>query len=384
MSFLRPHLDAYAATISKFDPNERANTVGASDVGQCERKVFWTKNHGDPDYGVAMDPDYIDSYGAKLRGTMFEDKFWAPALKAKFGDRLLYSGEDQKTFINGYLSATPDGLITQLTEKERLAIMMRLGAGLDVGTEVMAECKTFDPRMNLADPKPENVYQTQVQMGLVRELTPYKPTHSILSYTDASWWNDGPEFIIPFDQAIFDAAKSRAGRIMGATSANEMKPEGWIAGGGDCEYCPFTRACGIERRRVPDDKALAALDPQFVAEITDLARAVKMMDTTIDAQTVRHRELQQALKDRLREKGVRKVPGVVSWSSVKGRKGYNNKAIQEAAIEAGVDIEEFSTTGEASDRLQITLKADAAARQRGENLDGAPRRETVPADEDAA
>jgi hypothetical protein len=228
-----------------------------------------------------------------------------------------------------------------------------------VGTEVMTECKTFDPRTNLSDAKVENVFQTHVQMGLVRELTPYKPTHSILSYTDASWWNEGKEFVIEFDPQIYQNAKDRAFRIMTAKSAHDMQPEGWIGGGHDCEYCPFTRACGVERRRVPEAKALEAIDPQFVAEITDYARQIKQLDATIESQAVLVRELQIKIKDRLRDKKLRKIPGVVSWSSVKGKSGYDNKAIREAAIEAGIDIEEFKTEGEPSDRFQITLKVPA-------------------------
>ena len=40
-----------------------------------------------------------------------------------------------------------------------------------IGTDadcVMIECKTADPRTNLVEAKPENKYQTLVQMGLVR------------------------------------------------------------------------------------------------------------------------------------------------------------------------------------------------------------------------
>lgn len=377
MNFLRPALDAYAATINAFDPQDRLHTVGASDVGQCERKVYWTKNLGDPDYGAPVDPEYIDSYGAKLRGTMMENYFWAPALKAKYGERLLFAGKAQQTFVSGYLSATPDGLITGITADEAKLIAGGNFDWMTIGTEVMAECKTYDPRTNLADPKVENVFQTQVQMGLVRELTDYKPTHSILSYTDASWWSDGKEFVIEFDPQIYENAKARATRIMTAKSADEVTPEGWIGGGRDCEYCPFTKACGVERRRVPDDKALAALDPQFVAEITDIARTIKQLDASIDAEGETMRALQQQLKERLREKRVRKIPGVVSWSSVKGRSSYDNKAIREAAAAAGVDIEALKAEGEPTDRLQITLKADALARQRGENLDGSVRRETT-------
>jgi hypothetical protein len=34
MSFLRPRLDAYAMSLNKFSADDRASTVGASDVGQ--------------------------------------------------------------------------------------------------------------------------------------------------------------------------------------------------------------------------------------------------------------------------------------------------------------------------------------------------------------
>jgi hypothetical protein len=357
MEFLRPHLDAYAVTLNRFAPEDRIHTVGASDVGQCERKVYWTKNLGDPDYGAPVDDDYVDSYGAKLRGTVMENVFWAPGLKAAFGERLLFAGEDQKTFVSGYLSATPDGMIAQLTMEERVLIL-RSADEEGVGTEVMVECKTYDPRTNLADPKTENVFQTHVQMGLVRELTQYKPTHSILSYTDASWWNEGKEFVIAFDASIYANAKKRAERIMTATSAEQLQPEGWIGGGRDCEYCPFTRPCGVERRRVPDAAALAALPADLVAEVTKLARAIKQIDSAIDTESAVMRDLQDRLKTVLRNASVRKVPGVVSWSSVKGKSGWDNKSIREAAIEAGVDISAYATEGEPSDRLQITLKTD--------------------------
>jgi len=356
MEFLRPYLDTYASAINRFDPMDRTSTVGASDVGQCERKVWYTKHVG-TEFEAVPDAEYVDSYGAKLRGTLFENVFWAPGLKATFGERLLFAGEDQQTFVSGYLSATPDGLLTKLTIEERSLISKMTGdETATIGTEIMVEAKTYDPRTNLADPKTENVFQTHVQMGLVRELTPYKPTHSILSYTDASWWDTGSEFIIEFDPQIYANAKSRAERIMTASSAEQMSPEGWIGGGRECEYCPFTKACGVVRRRVPDAQVLANLDPEFVGEVTKIAQAVKQADAAVDNDTAILRDLQERLKATLRNGNVRKVPGIVVWSSVKGRAGWDNKAIREAAMEAGVDVEQFATEGEPSDRLQITLK----------------------------
>lgn len=341
---IKAALHNYAMSTGKTWATDRSQTVGASEVGQCARKVFWMKNEGDPKYGAPRDPDYIDGWGARVRGTIMEDQFWYPAMKRMFGDRLRFAGPEQQTLVSGFLSATPDGLITELKEGEHPT----LAAGLCV----TAECKTADPRTNLSEAKAENVYQTHIQMGLIRELTPYRPTHSILSYTDASFWNEVVEFVIPFDEQVFNVGRDRAARIMTATSADELKPEGWIAGGRDCEYCPFTRACGIKRRSVPDENNV--VDPQFEAEVRDLTIAIKTLEGQRDDADEQARELQDELKTRLREKGVRKIPGVVSWSSVKGRQSYNNKAIQTAAIKAGIDIEQFSTVGEPTDRLTIS------------------------------
>jgi hypothetical protein len=341
---IKTTLHNYAMSTSKTWATDRSQTVGASEVGQCARKVFWMKNEGDPKYGAPRDPDYSDGWGARVRGTVMEDQFWYPAMKHAFGDRLLFAGPDQQTLVSGFLSATPDGLITELLEGEHPQIPAR--------TCVTAECKTADPRTNLSEAKAENVFQTHIQMGLIRELTDFRPTHSILSYTDASFWSEVVEFVILFDQAVFEAGKKRAALIMTATSADELKPEGWIGGGRDCEYCPFTKACGIKRRSVPSDDFPA--DPQFAAECTELALAIAHRKAMRDAQDEQVRTLEDQLKTRLREKGVRKLPGVLSWSSVKGRQSWDNKAIREALEATGADMTPFSTVGEPTDRLTIS------------------------------
>lgn len=352
MSLISSALNQYAASTARQWATDRSQTIGASEIGQCARKVFWLKNEGDPKYGAERDPEYKDSWGATARGSVFENHFWEPALRSAYGERLLFAGAEQKTFVQGFLSATPDGLLIGLTPGQ-----LTDGSG----TEACVECKTADPRTNLAGPKTENVYQTHIQMGLIRDLTPYKPTHSVLSYTNASFWDEVTEFIIPFDPKVYEVGKARAAMIMTATSAADLKPEGWIAGGHDCNYCPFTRACGIQRRSLPFAEQPA--DPQFVAEITDLAVSIKRLEAQRDGADEQVRSLQDELRTRLREKNVRKIPGVISWSAVKGRKSYNNKAIQQAATDAGIDIEQFTTVGEPTDRLVITLKdaADVAA-----------------------
>lgn len=346
---IKEALNAYAQSTNRAFATDRSQTVGASEVGQCARKVFWLKNENDPQHAALRDPGYEDSWGARMRGTIMENEFWYPAMRASFGERLLFAGPEQQTFVSGFLSATPDGLITELMAEEHPT--------LPAGECVTAECKTADPRTNLSEAKAENIYQTHIQMGLIRELTNWKPTHSILSYTDASFWNECAEFVIPFDAKVFETGRNRAAQIMTATEAGQLKPEGWIAGGRECEYCPFTKACGVQRRSVPSDNLPA--DPQFVAEIADLASAISQLKSRRDATEEEVRTLEDELKARLREKGVRKIPGLVSWSSVKGRTSYDNKAIQAAAVAAGIDLTPFEKVGEPTDRLVISLPASA-------------------------
>ncbi len=101
-------LDRHAVSAPKIWAHDRAMTVGASEIGQCLRKTWFGKN------AVAPDPNYIDRYGAKLRGDLIERHHWEPGIRSQLmnGVRLLFAGDEQKTLIDGYLSATSDGLLT--------------------------------------------------------------------------------------------------------------------------------------------------------------------------------------------------------------------------------------------------------------------------------
>jgi hypothetical protein len=346
-------LASYAhATARVFD--DRTQTVGASECGQCARKVYWLKNEGDPVLGAPRDPDYVDSWGARARGSVYETHFWEPALRAQFGDNLLFAGATQRTFKSEFLSATPDGLLIN-QPRSALAALGVPDIG-DTGSFIV-ECKTADPRSSLEKAKSENVFQAICQLGLIRELTEYRPDYALISYTDASFWNEIREFPIKFDETIFTNAKARARRIMTATTATDLPPEGWIAGGRECAFCPFTQSCGRKRTDVPT-RAAVEPDPQFVAEIVDMARDVKVCEAEAEAADARLREAQHELRERMRTKGVNRVKAddvSVTWSAVKGRQSFDNKAIRDAAAAAGVDVAQFETVGEPTDRLVIRI-----------------------------
>jgi hypothetical protein len=335
---------------------DRAQSVGASEVGQCGRKVFWLKNEDDPAHSAPRDSDYVDTWGARTRGSIFEAHFWEPALRRRFGDNLLYAGADQQTLTSEFLSATPDGLLVNLPRDSLVALGIA-----DIGPDgsLLIECKTADPRTALDKTKPEHAFQAQCQLGLVRALTKHRPDYALISYSDASFWNEGKEFVVRFDEAIFLNARARARQIMTATSGDELPPEGWIAGGHECRYCPFTRACGRQRHDVPR-RATEHLDPQFVAEIADLARAIKQQESESEAASTKLRQLQHDIRERLRAHGVSRIVGdgvAVTWGAVKGRQSFDMKGIREAAAAAGIDLAQFETVGDPTDRLTIRLTA---------------------------
>jgi len=341
--------------------NDRANSVGASEIGQCARKVYFAKNEGDATYGVNPDADYADSWGATLRGTLFENHFWLPALRARFGDRLLYGGDDQRTLVSGFLSATPDAVLVDMPPDA----LAHLGVS-DIGGDgsIVLECKTIDPRVKLDEPKPEHVYQAVVQMGLLRELTSHRPQWAIISYANASFLDDIIEFPIAFDAGIFANAKARAAQVMTAITPDELKPEGWIAGGKECEHCAFSAACGRLRHLVPTQPSAERPNAQFVSEMIDRARAAKVQRQEVENATAKLRELEHEIRERLREHSLRQIASdgvAITWAPLKGRTSYDMKAIREAASKAGIDLAQFETVGEPTDRLTITIRASASA-----------------------
>jgi hypothetical protein len=345
-------LDAFATTYGRaFEAREQ--TVGASDVGRCARQVYFEKHEHDRDFGAPRNPGAVDGWGARLRGTIFEEHVWVPALRAKYGERLLLAGEQQETLASGFLSATPDALLIAC-EDDALASLGVPCLGGD--GSVILECKTIDPRTRLEGPRLAHAYQAQTQLGLIHALTRHRPEHALISYTDASFWDLIYEFPIRRDPAIFETAQRRAAQILTARSATELPPEGWIAGGRECERCAFSCACGNIRATVPTQ--IIEPSPEFVAEIVALARYVKGCEAAVDTSIAAHRAAQQDLKDRLSANNVRRVDsdGVrLIWSAVKGRPSYDMKAIRDAATAAGIDLTQFETTGAPSDRLDIRI-----------------------------
>jgi len=345
MTIIKETLDAYATSLKKEWSHDRSETVGASEIGACARRTWFVKR------GPQVSEAATTNYGAALRGNLIEDNFWVPAMRKKYAEAFMFSGSDQRTLADGFLSATPDGLLVDLPRD----FLSRLDID-DIESDcVLAECKSIDPRVDLRKEKEQHAFQVQVQLGLMNEKTNYKPKYAIISYIDASFLHEVSEFVIKYDPRVFEQAKVRAKQILTTESPEDLEPEGWILGGNECNYCPFVRICNALRQDVPEeDKAPVSIE--VFEEVKDLCSNYFNISTAIEDAENTKRRLQEEIKQKLRDSNVRKIPGLVTWSSQKGRQSYDMKALKEAAVAAGIDIEKFSTVGDATDRLLVNYK----------------------------
>jgi len=345
-------MDTYAASRPKKFGKKRALVVGASEVGRCMRQIGYLKKSEDTRFEVETDKDYVNSYGAITRGNVFETH-WVKAMKHQYGDNFIMAGSKQRSWTVGVLSGTPDGIMIN----QKRDALKHLGVKNIKSDCFVIDCKTIDPRINLKEAKPEHVFQIQVQLGLLRELSEYKPVYGVLSYHNASFVDDIVEFLVLFAPSVDAEAKVRAAKIIHSESAAELLPEGWIAGGKECDYCRFQQACSGIRGNVPATET-KKLDPQTLEHFIQLAMEYEGYDDTISGLEAKKRELQHNIKTQLQEHGLRKIDdgGIkIVWSPVVGRTSWDMPKLRAAAQAAGLDIQQFETVGDATNRLTVTV-----------------------------
>jgi hypothetical protein len=330
MISIKEMMHAYAGTLEKTWLHDRSKTVGASEIGQCARKTWFSKND------ATRDAEYLDGWGARVRGNVIEEHFWVPALRATLpeGVRLLYAGEEQATLVSDYLSATTDGLLVWPD-----------------GSSINLDCKSIDPRANLQKEKSEHTFQVQAQMGLLRQCTDHDPEISIVSYINASFFDDIKEYVVRWNPRIYAAARARAEDIMTARRALDLPPEGKLSGGRECEYCAWSSHCaevtvaGVPERSDP-------LEERVITELKSLRDTERELAAAKDAVAVDHARAAEEIKQFLRSHGTRGYKGSdwsVSYSVVNGRASLDIAAIEAA----GIDLSTYYKTGNQSERLIV-------------------------------
>lgn len=212
--------------------HDRSFTLGASEAFGCLRRSWYLKH--DPD---KADPELM-SMGAAARGNLIEDHHVVPCLRQIFGEEnVLYAHHDQESFVLGLNSATPDSLIINQPRD----ILAKYGIE-DMGGDCFAtEIKSFDPRMSIQEEKAIHKGQGIIQLGMFRELTPYKPDFCVVLYTNAADLYDVRPFVVEYDEQVWNVSKQRAKMVFDATDPYELRAEGMHTD--QCRYCPFIAAC---------------------------------------------------------------------------------------------------------------------------------------------
>jgi hypothetical protein len=282
---------------------DRTHTVGASEIGQCSRQTWFRKQ------GVVEERD--TGWGFGERGHVVEA--WAV-------DRLRAAGVPiehvQRRVVRGFLSATVDFVLN--------------GEPVDI--------KSFDPRKTRV-PEPKNYLQSQVQSGLLDA-----PRGHLLAI-NASDYSDIREVAVDHDPALFTSLQTRAREIM---TGPMPVPEGRIAGGDECEWCPFWSAClgpPVDGRGHLKDEERTKLE-----ELADEVRAAKAEAKVIDARIAKSREQIRAI---LRAADVRKVPGLVRI-----HRTARTQLDTEALEAAGIDLTPYRRPGRVSEVVTVNGTED--------------------------
>lgn len=275
---------------------DRADTVGASEIGACARQV-WFRKHGQA-------PEREEGWGFGERGHVVEA--WAI-------ERLRAAGaaieEVQRRVVKGFLSCTVD-LVFQ-------------GEPVDI--------KSIDPRLNRI-PKPQHIMQSQVQSGL------WGAERGHLLYINASDYSDIREVAVPaVDIAPLEA---RARAIM---TGPMPPPEGRIAGGDECQWCVFQTAC--LGKPIADLGTLSEGDSNAV-------RLAALEAKTQEEQAEHHKQLaanaRELIRDVLRAADVRRAPGLARIA-----RAQRTTLDQEAMERAGIDLAPYRKPGRVSETVTL-------------------------------
>jgi hypothetical protein len=330
----------------KYDRNA---SVGASEAFSCLRKVYFKKFQYDSDDGHEQD------WGAAKRGDIIENHFAVPATQAIMteGAELLYAGEEQETLRKGRLSATPDGLAVGLDSDA----LSQLGIADILGQSVVIEYKSFDPRANIKEAKEIHVGQVQVQMGLIHELTEFRPEYAVIVYFNASWYSDIRPYVVKRDPKIYEAAKKRAKMIYACENPADLMAEGKISG--ECNLCEFTQECAFTTgENFP--KAKRKIEDQAVLDRLAVLSGRQKEHAAIAKDSEHEKKLIEAeIKEILRENDTKSAGDdrfTISNSWCSGKKSLDTLALAADLLEQGKSIEDYQTEGNGYERLTVKLK----------------------------
>jgi hypothetical protein len=340
----------YQQSQQKTWEHDRSLTVGASEVFDCWRKVGFKKRG--KELGYTEDEAEEDGWGAAERGNLIEEFWVVPALDAMLPDGVgyLFAGSDQKTLIKEPVSATPDGLVTDLPRDA----LKNYGIP-DIKSDcILLELKSVDPRVNLATAKEIHEGQAQMQLGLMNELTEFKPVFCVILYVDASFLDKIKVFVVEYDKRIYNAGKMRAKKVFETDELKELPAEGKMTDA--CKFCTWRFACAVvSEEAVPTEAAKAKDVDQEVYDRVYQLVADEREQAEIEKEAGEEKERIRAnIKQALSDANTKKLKDdrySVSWSFQKGRKTLDKGAME---ID-GIDLSKYEKEGPGFEVMRIKL-----------------------------
>lgn len=349
--------DAYMAANQKAWAHDRSSTVGASEVWNCLRQLFYEKRH--KEFGIIPD-EKEENWGATERGNLIENHFVVPGLRLALpkmpslpdGIELLLAGDDQKTLVLGKNSATPDGVIKGLHPGP---LTIRGGEQEFCIPDIKGDCivleiKSIDPRATLLEERSKHHMQTQVQLGLIREMTEFKPFFSVILYIDASFLNKITPFVVEFDEKQYAVAKQRAADVYRVNDPLLFMPEGRFTGA--CEHCRWKGPCGSSVINSIPQKNSKLARPEAVEETDPLVRDYLATKKVYEEAERALKLKAELIKEALLDNKVSSMAGKswkATWFTVKGKTKIDMKRLAE-----DVDLTEYTSEGAPHDQLRVT------------------------------
>lgn len=353
--------DEFIANNQKTWSHDRTKSVGASEAFGCMRKS-WFGKRGEA-FGYTRDPEYKDSWGAIRRGDIIENYQVVPAVRsglARRGLDLIMEGDSQETIVDGVSSATLDGLIID-PSGDKLPVDFLAYYGIENIDEdsLVLEMKSFDPRINITEPKAIHEGQTQMQMGLIRETTDYKPNYAVVIYINASWLDDIRVYIVPFDKSVYQIGRQRAEKVFEIDDPALLAAEGKLDG--MCAYCPFKRSCDEvsvgrvpEKRKALSKKEVDSQDSYLVQQLDAKVRKHKLLKSKEKAIKREVEESNENIRQALILSNQSRAVGSdwkVSYTTVAGRRTLSKDKMEEA----GLDPEDYMQEGAGYEKLTVTM-----------------------------
>lgn len=265
------------------------------------------------------------------------------------------------------VSATPDGLAVNMPTD----CLTKYGVS-DISNgdrrnsgEVLVEMKSIDSRVSVSKlPKDNHVDQVNLAMGLVRDTVfedgeVYAPNYALLVYVDASNYGVVHVFVVAFDAEGYRGQLLRAKSIMQAVGAGPaavetLRPEGKIAGGGDCRYCAFSKRCLGYAALVP--KTTQVPDKKVVKKIRQLAGSLRRAKDNVEKHEQAAKNIEANLKETLAEAKTKWLDiGDIkmNWTVSDGQDRFDTDAAKKKLIDLGCDLKDFVKRTKPSESLKV-------------------------------